>query len=207
VLCNRNSFVYIIVEIAPNGLEVVFEGVTVNSKADHFVPHFSDAAADNPRVQMAAHGAGAAYTLLHQEQLRNIIEGYDVYAGDEEPIKFDHKQPKPNAKKRKTNNFAGENPNSSFDLPFAYILFVEQVAGHHKKVGIPLVCGGNQLLQRGKTLLQQAIPNKVRVLGKRDSDVVVGGVENAQAHKSVCYSHSAVLKPSVLAFSDTARLV
>ena len=113
MLCNRNSFVYIIVEIAPNGLEVVFEGVTVNSKADHFVPHFSDAAAENPRVQMAAHGAGAAYTLLHQEQLRNIIEEYDVYAGDEEPITFEHKQPKPNAKKRKTNNSAGENPNSS----------------------------------------------------------------------------------------------
>jgi hypothetical protein len=76
----------------------------------------------------------------------------------------------------------GKNSHSMFDLAFAYILFVEQVAGHHKKVGIPLVCGGNQSLQSGKTLLQQAIPNKVRVLGKRDSDVIVGGVENAQAH-------------------------
>ena len=76
----------------------------------------------------------------------------------------------------------GENSHSPLDLPFGDGLFVEQVAGHHKKVGIPLVRGGNQSLQRGKTLLQQAIPNKVRVLGKRDSDVVVGGVENAQAH-------------------------
>jgi hypothetical protein len=76
----------------------------------------------------------------------------------------------------------GEHSHSPLNLPFGDSLFVEQVAGHHKKVGIPLVRGSNQSLQRGKTLLQQAIPNKVRVLGKRDSDVVVGGVENAQAH-------------------------
>jgi hypothetical protein len=77
----------------------------------------------------------------------------------------------------------GENSHSPLDLRFGDGLFVEQVAGHHNKVGFPLVCGGDQSLQRGKTLLQQSIPNKVRVLGERDSDVVVGGVENAEAHE------------------------
>jgi hypothetical protein len=98
---------YNAVQIADAALEVVFEGVRVNSKVDHFVPHFSDAAADNPRVQMSAHGVGAAYTLQYQEQLRNIIEGYDVFAGEEEPIKFDHKQEKAKTPRRKTNNSAG----------------------------------------------------------------------------------------------------
>ncbi len=104
---------YSVVEIADDALEVVFEGVTVNSKVHHFVPHFSDAAAENPRVQMCAHGVGAAYTLQYQDQLRTIIEGYDVYAGDEEPIKFDHKQAKAKAPRRKTNNSAGDAYNSS----------------------------------------------------------------------------------------------
>ena len=52
-----------VVQIADEALEVVFEGVRINSKVDHFVPHFSDAAGDNPRVQMSAHGVGSAYTL------------------------------------------------------------------------------------------------------------------------------------------------
>ncbi len=87
---------------------MVFEGVTVNSKVDHYVPHFSDAESANPRVQMAAHGVGATYTVQHQEQLRNIIEGYDVCIGDEEPIPFDHKTPKNKPAKRKTNNSMSE---------------------------------------------------------------------------------------------------
>ena len=72
----------------------MFEGVVVNSKVDHYVPHFSDAESDNPRVQLAPHSIGAAYTTQYQEQLRNIIEGYDVFVGDEEPVKFDHKATK-----------------------------------------------------------------------------------------------------------------
>jgi hypothetical protein len=88
---------------------VVFEGIVVNSKLDHYVPHFSAAASDNPRVQMAAHSIEAAYTTQYQEQLRNIIEGYDVYVGDEEAVKFDHKAAKTKAgQKRKTNNSAGD---------------------------------------------------------------------------------------------------
>jgi hypothetical protein len=76
----------------------------------------------------------------------------------------------------------GENSHGPLDLPFGDGLFVEQVAGHHKKVSIPLVRGENESLQRGKTLLKQAVPNKVRVLGKRDSDVVVSGMEDAYRH-------------------------
>jgi len=52
---------------------VVFEGVRVNSKVDHYAPHFCDAESANPRIQMAAHGVGATYTVQYQEQLRNII--------------------------------------------------------------------------------------------------------------------------------------
>jgi hypothetical protein len=83
---------------------VVFEGATVNSKVDHYVSHFCDAESANPRVQMDSHGVGATYTLQHQEHLRNIIEGYDVCIGDDEPITFDHKVPKNKPAKRKTNN-------------------------------------------------------------------------------------------------------
>jgi hypothetical protein len=57
---------------------------------------------------MAAHGVGATYTLQHQEQLQNIIEGYDVCIGAEEPIPFDHKTPKNKPAKRKTYNSMGE---------------------------------------------------------------------------------------------------
>jgi hypothetical protein len=79
----------------------VFEGVAVNSKVDHFVPKFCEATADNPRVQLGD-AARAQYTSLYQEQLRNIIEGYDVYEGQAPPISFDAKiAPKP-LKKRKS---------------------------------------------------------------------------------------------------------
>jgi hypothetical protein len=87
---------------------VVFEGVRVNSKVDHYAPHFCDAESANPRIQMAAHGVGATYTVQYQEQLRNIIEGYDIFVGDEEPISFDHKQTKTKTSKRKTNNSMGD---------------------------------------------------------------------------------------------------
>ncbi len=54
---------YNAVQIADAALEVVFEGVRVNSKVDHFVPHFSDAAADNPRVQIR--GAALVFGLVN----------------------------------------------------------------------------------------------------------------------------------------------
>ncbi len=38
---------------------------------------------------MAQTSAGAEYTLLYEEQLRNIIEGYKVMAGQETPIDFE----------------------------------------------------------------------------------------------------------------------
>ena len=70
-------------------LEFVFEGITINSKVDHFTPLFCAETDNNPRVQLAQHSSGAEYTQLYQEQLRNIIEGYQVTAGQETPIDFE----------------------------------------------------------------------------------------------------------------------
>ena len=67
-------------------LEVVFEGVTKNSAVDHFVPHF-DLDSDTPRMQLGA-TSKAEYNTLYEEQLRNVIEGYDVFQGEETPIHF-----------------------------------------------------------------------------------------------------------------------
>ena len=64
-------------------LEFVFEGITTNSKVDHFTPMFCQPTDNNPRVQLARSSSGAEYTQLYQEQLRNIIEGYKVTAGQE----------------------------------------------------------------------------------------------------------------------------
>ena len=59
------------------GLEVVFEGVNKNSCLDHLVPHFDHEAA-NPRLQLEPTNVRPKYTALYEEQLRNVIEGYDV---------------------------------------------------------------------------------------------------------------------------------
>jgi hypothetical protein len=76
-------------------LEYVFEGVVVNSKVDHFVPLISGANSENPRIQLQAGTTRTEYTKLYTEQLRNIIEGYDVLEGQEEPISFENITKKP----------------------------------------------------------------------------------------------------------------
>ncbi len=60
-------------------LDVVFEGVTMNSQLDHFVPHMGDGTAPNARLQLEPTATQKEYTKLYNEQLRNIIEGYHVY--------------------------------------------------------------------------------------------------------------------------------
>ena len=69
------------------GLEFVFEGVRHNSLVDHVVPHF-DTECVNPRLQLCTDepNVRAEYSGLYEEQLRNIIEGYEVVPGEEEPI-------------------------------------------------------------------------------------------------------------------------
>ena len=69
------------------GLEYVFEGVQSYSHADHLVPHY-DEESINPRVQLRTDDPNTRgeYTSLYEDQLKNIIEGYEVLAGDEEPI-------------------------------------------------------------------------------------------------------------------------
>ena len=74
-------------------LDYVFEGIVVNSKVDHFVPLLCSATSENPRVQLQPGTTRSEYTKTYNEQLRNIIEGYDIYEGNEQPIGFEYKRP------------------------------------------------------------------------------------------------------------------
>ncbi len=69
------------------GLEVVFEGAVKNSAVDHLGPHFEHDSS-NPRLQLEATEVRPKYTTLYEEQLRNVIEEYDVVQGEETPINF-----------------------------------------------------------------------------------------------------------------------
>ena len=72
---------------AGEGLDYVFEGIVNNSIVDHVVPHI-DGDTDEPRLQLNGQSR-AEYNNMYEEQLRNIIEGYEVFEGEEEPISFD----------------------------------------------------------------------------------------------------------------------
>ena len=102
-------------------LEMVFEGITINSKVDHFIPKYSEPTDQNPRVQLATCTSGAEYTLLYQEQLRNIIEGYTVTVGQETPIDFEAtiKQP---VKSRKTNKKSKASEEAAPLPPVAHVV-------------------------------------------------------------------------------------
>ncbi len=64
----------------------MFEGAVKNSIVDHVVPHYDQESA-TPRMQLGQN-AKAEYNVLYEDQLRNVIEGYDVHQGEEEPIHF-----------------------------------------------------------------------------------------------------------------------
>ena len=86
------------------GLEVVFEDVILNERCDHYVPSF-DKDHVNARVQLDTGRKGyqdirGMYTTLYEEQLRNILSGYDLYEGDV-PIPFEEITPAPAAGKRR----------------------------------------------------------------------------------------------------------
>jgi hypothetical protein len=68
------------------GLEYVLEGVTKNAFVDHVVPHY-DKETPWPRLQLDPENR-AEYYSLYEGQLRDIIEGYDIYEGEEDPISF-----------------------------------------------------------------------------------------------------------------------
>ena len=65
----------------------MFEGVITNSICDHFTPHYDEESV-NARMQLRTDepNVRAEYSNLYEEQLKNIIEGYDIYAGEDEPI-------------------------------------------------------------------------------------------------------------------------
>ncbi len=111
-------FLLLQVSLEDQILELVFEGITINSKVDHFTPSYCEATDNNPRVQLSASTSGAEYTLLYQEQLRNIIEGYQVTAGQETPIDSESTL-KQLVKRRKTNKknqrIFGSGPRSRSD--------------------------------------------------------------------------------------------
>jgi hypothetical protein len=74
------------------GLEVVFEDVIMNDRVDHYTPSF-DKEHVNARVQLDMGRTGyqdirAIYTRKYEEQLKNIIGGYDLYEGDT-PVPFE----------------------------------------------------------------------------------------------------------------------
>ena len=68
------------------GLEYVFEGVIKNSFVDHVVPHY-DKETPWPRLQLDIEKRNEYYSL-YEGQLRDIIEGYVIYEGEEDPISF-----------------------------------------------------------------------------------------------------------------------
>lgn len=91
-------------------LDYVFEGIIRNSIVDHFVPMMSPATSENPRVQLKPGTTRTEYTNMYNEQLRNIIEGYNVYEGQEEPLDFEHTRPETTRKPPKTKKTSKEIP-------------------------------------------------------------------------------------------------
>ncbi len=91
-------------------LDYVFEGIIRNSKVDHFVPMMSPATSENPRVQLKPGTTRTEYTNMYNEQLRNIIEGYNVYEGQEEPLDFEHTRPEKTQKPPKPKTTSNEIP-------------------------------------------------------------------------------------------------
>ena len=91
-------------------LDFVFEGIIRNSKVDHSVPMMSPATSENPRVQLQPGTTRTEYTNMYNEQLRNIIEGYDVFEGQEEPLDFEHKRPEKTRKPPRTKKITNETP-------------------------------------------------------------------------------------------------
>ena len=65
----------------------MFEGVVKNSIVDHLVPHF-DGDSVRPRYQLNTEKRNE-YNTLYEQQMRDIIEGYDVCEGEETPISFE----------------------------------------------------------------------------------------------------------------------
>jgi hypothetical protein len=73
-------------------LEVVFEDVIMNDRVDHYTPSF-DKEHVNARVQLDMGRTGyqdirGIYTRKYEEQLHNIISGYDLFEGDT-PVAFE----------------------------------------------------------------------------------------------------------------------
>jgi hypothetical protein len=70
-----------------DGLEHVFEGVIKNSVVDHLVSHY-DSETLRPRYQLNPEKR-SEYNTLYKNQLHDVIEGYEVYEGEETPISFE----------------------------------------------------------------------------------------------------------------------
>jgi hypothetical protein len=99
---NTIPFHYLVTVGDETKLDYVFEGIIRNSKVDHFVPMMSPPTSENPRVQLQPGTTRSEYTKIYNEQLRNIIEGYNVYEGQEEPLDFEDKRPEKTRKPPKT---------------------------------------------------------------------------------------------------------
>lgn len=71
------------------------------------------------------------------------------------------------------------------DLGLGESGFIEQVACDDDEVRLAVVGGGYHPFERGVTFFDQSFPGSFRVLVEGKTDVVVGGVENAEAHGEV----------------------
>ena len=77
---------HLVTDEPDKGLEYVFEGVIKNSIVDHVTPHY-DKETPWPRLQLDS-AKRDEYYKLYEGQMRDIIEGYEVFEGEDDPIGY-----------------------------------------------------------------------------------------------------------------------
>jgi hypothetical protein len=70
----------------------------------------------------------------------------------------------------------------SLDLGFGDGGFIKKISCHDDEMRVASVCGGHHAFKRSETLINEPTFGRLRVLVEGKADVVVGGVENAEAH-------------------------
>ncbi len=70
----------------------------------------------------------------------------------------------------------------TIDLGFGDGGFIKKISCHDDEMRVAIVCGGHHAFKRSETLINEPTFGRLRVLVKREADVVVGGVKNTKAH-------------------------
>lgn len=71
----------------------------------------------------------------------------------------------------------------SLDLVFGDGGFIKKISCHDDEMRVATVCCGHHAFKRSETLINEPTFGRLRVLVKREADVVVGGVKNTKAHR------------------------